>query len=85
MSDKHVYCTNCSYFRLCDESKPYCIFENKCDINDYGDSKPISERPYYDSNDDGFEKVMEIIDTFSAHGELYKKMKGKYIIKEICL
>lgn len=44
----YVYCTECYYFRLCDEHKPYCIYENKCDINDPEDSKQLKYRPYYE-------------------------------------
>ena len=46
--DEYVYCTNCRYFRLCDEGLPYCMYENKCDINDCEDSKSLKERPYYE-------------------------------------
>lgn len=44
-----VYCTDCFYFRLDDESLPYCIFENKCDINNCEDSKHREDRPFYKS------------------------------------
>lgn len=44
----HVYCTNCFNFRLDNEELPYCYFENKCDINDFEDSRPFKERPYYE-------------------------------------
>lgn len=43
-----VYCTECRYFRLCDEGLPYCGFESHCDINDYEDGKSRSERPHHD-------------------------------------
>lgn len=43
-----VYCTNCNWFRLCDEGLPYCIFENKCDIKDCEDSKSKEDRPCYE-------------------------------------
>jgi hypothetical protein len=43
----HVYCTDCLHFRLCDEGLPYCYYENKCNINNYKDSKPFTERPKY--------------------------------------
>jgi hypothetical protein len=46
--DEHVYCTDCLYFRLDDESKPYCMYENKCNINDCEDSKSFKERPCYE-------------------------------------
>ena len=46
-TDTHVYCTHCLYFRLDDKDKPYCPFEDKCDICDCEDSKPYSERPMY--------------------------------------
>ena len=46
--DEYVYYTNCRYFRLCDENLPYCMYENKCNINDCEDSKPLKERPYYE-------------------------------------
>lgn len=43
-----VYCTNCIHFRLDDEDLPYCMHEDKCNINDCEDSKPIKERPFYE-------------------------------------
>lgn len=46
--DTHVYCTDCVNFRLCDEGLPYCMYENKCNINGCEDSKPLNERPYYE-------------------------------------
>ena len=46
----HVYCTNCEYFRLDDESKPYCPFEGECDIWDCNDSKPFIQRPKYEES-----------------------------------
>ena len=45
----HVCCTNCLYFRLCDEQLPYCMYENKCNINNYKDSMHIQKRPHYKS------------------------------------
>lgn len=42
-----VYCTNCLHFRVCDEGLPYCINEDKCNINDYNKEKNISDRPFY--------------------------------------
>jgi hypothetical protein len=48
--DKHVYCTKCFYFSLDDEGMPYCYFENICDINNYEDSMPLRNRPYYKGN-----------------------------------
>ncbi len=47
--NQQVYCTNCFNFRLCDEGLPYCIHENKCDINDCDDSKAFKERPHFES------------------------------------
>ena len=46
--NEYVYCTNCRYFKLCDEGLPYCIHENKCNINDCEDSKTLKERLYYE-------------------------------------
>ena len=46
----HVYCTNCAEFRLDDEGIPYCPYEDKCDIWDCEDSKPLKQRPYYVEN-----------------------------------
>ena len=43
-----MYCTHCIYFSLDDKEIPYCIWENKCDINDCNDSRPFSERPHYE-------------------------------------
>lgn len=44
---EQVYCVKCKFFRLCDERKPYCIYENECDINDCEDSESIKIRKYY--------------------------------------
>lgn len=49
-NEKYVYCTHCKYFRVDDEEKPYCPFEDKCDIWDCEDSKDINLRPYYELN-----------------------------------
>lgn len=46
--NEHVYCINCFYFRLDDEELPYCVYEDKCDINNCEDSRPCKERPYYE-------------------------------------
>ena len=47
--DKHVYCTDCINFRLCDENIPYCMFENDCDINNPEDSVAYSIRKHFES------------------------------------
>jgi len=44
---EYVYCTNCYYFRLDDEYKQYCMYEDKCNINNPEDSQLIEERPFY--------------------------------------
>jgi len=44
----HVYCTDCKWFRLDDGKKPYCVYEDICDIWNCEDSKPFRERPYYE-------------------------------------
>jgi hypothetical protein len=46
--DKHVYCTDCKHFRLCDENIPYCIYEDKCDINNPEDSISYICRSYFE-------------------------------------
>ena len=46
--NEHVYCTNCIHFRLDDELLPYCMYENKCNINDCEDSKKRKYRPFYE-------------------------------------
>ena len=48
--DTHVYCTHCKHFRLDDEDKPYCPFEDECDIWDCEDSKPYEQRPIYEKD-----------------------------------
>lgn len=45
--DIHVYCTHCLYFRLDDEKLSYCIYEDKCDINNCDDSMAFKYRPCY--------------------------------------
>lgn len=46
--DKHVYCTDCKWFKLDNEYIPYCIYEDQCNIWNCEDSKPFSERPKYE-------------------------------------
>ena len=38
----------CPYFRLDDEYIPYCLFEDKCDIDDCEDGRPLEDRPCYE-------------------------------------
>ena len=45
---KHVYCTHCKHFRLDVEETSYCLHEGECDLTNCDDSKPFSERPYYE-------------------------------------
>lgn len=42
----YVYCTNCRWFKITDDV-PECKYSTICDIWDFEDSKPISERPKY--------------------------------------
>lgn len=44
---KYVHCTDCKHFRLDDEYKPYCRYENKCDINNWQGGKELVDRPHY--------------------------------------
>ena len=76
MSDEYVYCTDCYYFNVWDEHIPYCIYEDKCNINDCDDSKSKTERPYYISKNH-FDTIKEILKRFSAHERLYNRMKDK--------
>jgi len=50
--DTHVYCTHCRHLKYKNfgtpDFTPICIHENECDIWDAEDSKPFSERPYYE-------------------------------------
>ena len=45
--DIQVYCTNCIWLKY-EYDVPVCKYENGCDIWDAEDSKPLSERPYYE-------------------------------------
>lgn len=47
MLQQHVYCTQCTYFRIDDEERPYCYHSNECDIGNCEDSMALSERPCY--------------------------------------
>lgn len=42
-----VKCTDCFYFRLDDENIPYCLYENKCDIENPEDQFNVEFRPYF--------------------------------------
>lgn len=44
---EYVYCKNCTHFHLDDENLPYCYYENECNINNFEDSRKLSERPCY--------------------------------------
>lgn len=46
--EEMVFCSDCYYFRLDDERKPYCPFENSCDINDWEKAKLKSQRPKFE-------------------------------------
>ncbi|CAB1251615.1 protein of unknown function [Ruminococcaceae bacterium BL-6] len=46
-STDYVYCTHCKNFRIDDEDKPYCPYEDECDIWDCEDSRRYAERPKY--------------------------------------
>ena len=51
----HVYCTDCIHLHLTQEDVPYCPFEDKCDIEDFEDSKDVVKRPHYwDKRKHGF-------------------------------
>ena len=70
----YVYCTNCEHFRLTVDY-PHCTFENRCNIYDPEDSKILSERPFYELNEN-IAFIMDMINQFQAHGRLYRRMKG---------
>ena len=67
-NNEQVYCTNCKYFRLCDEQKPYCVSENvdKCDNWDCDDSRPFSERPYYEERCFTLKEIGRLEDTYGV-------------------
>jgi len=49
--DTHVYCTHCKHFAVIqqdDGPAPHCPFMDKCCLWDSEDSRPYSERPYYE-------------------------------------
>lgn len=54
-SDTHVYCTDCKYLAILKDDfldngqAGICPFEVDCDISNFEDSKPFSERPMYQS------------------------------------
>ena len=56
IKDTYVYCTYCKHFRLDDEEIPYCPWEDRCDINNYEDSRPYGERPFYEERKEDFMK-----------------------------
>jgi hypothetical protein len=47
-----VRCWDCKFFRLDDEEKPFCIFEDRCDIESYLALKPILKLPYFEFKED---------------------------------
>lgn len=53
-SDDYVYCTNCKHFRTNllsnDEADiiPHCKYVDKCNIWNFEDGIPYSERPMYE-------------------------------------
>lgn len=52
--EKQVYCTNCKHLKLEEIHKSKgdyivsCPYEKECEIFDVDDSRPLSERPYYE-------------------------------------
>ena len=59
LKNKHVYCTNCKHFKIVDkyqkddEGMAYCKYDAKglCDVRNFEDSRPLPERPCYESMD----------------------------------
>jgi guanylate kinase len=59
LKNKHVYCTNCKHFKIVDkyqkddEGMVYCKYDAKglCDVRNFEDSRPLPERPCYESMD----------------------------------
>lgn len=59
MGNQHVYCTNCKHFKIVDkyqrddEGMVYCKYDAKgwCDVRNFEDSRPLPERPCYESMD----------------------------------
>lgn len=53
--DTHVYCTRCKHFEIIEVSdhnfKVFCKYEDECDLFDFEDSTPYSERPHYEQID----------------------------------
>ena len=47
-SDTQVYCTHCKHLRYDLWGSVICDFELSCDIWDAEDSRPFSERPFYE-------------------------------------
>ena len=44
---QHVYCWDCTFFRIDDEERPYCYHENECNIGNCDDSMALYCRPCY--------------------------------------
>ena len=55
---KYVYCTDCAFLKIEhsqnvgeketeDDFVPSCIHSHECDMTNCEDSKPLSERPFY--------------------------------------
>lgn len=49
MENYHVYCTNCKYFELL-ENTPSCVYMAKCEIRNPEDSMPYKYRPQFESS-----------------------------------
>ena len=45
----YVYCTKCIWLIYSEDGTPTCIHEKECDIWDAEDSRPFSERPFYEA------------------------------------
>lgn len=54
MLDQHVYCTACQNYGCTlmdnDEYELHCKHKDECDFYDPEDSKPLRERPFYESS-----------------------------------
>ena len=55
MNKEQVYCTKCKHLKTATtpdgEYLVACKYDEKCDLFDTEDSKPLSKRPYYERID----------------------------------
>jgi hypothetical protein len=78
-ADTHVYCTKCKHLEIpdddYDEMNVGCKHEHECNLWDFEDSMPFSNRPYYEEKFTAQERAI-LAQTFIDKFDELKKEAG---------